>query len=83
MIDSGQGTIRSPYDPLCVPQPFESLWRGDFVYEVTINVDQRLSLFRVDEVVVIDLVVERAWGRRRGGHRGSVDMDVSVSVSMN
>lgn len=41
------------------------------MYQVTVDVDQRL-VGRVDEVVVVDLVVERAWGRCRGGHGGCV-----------
>lgn len=61
MIHRGQRTIRSPHDPLCVPQPFERLGRGDLVYEMTIDVDQGL-VGRVDEVVVVDLVVERSGG---------------------
>ena len=64
-------TIRPPDDPLGVPQPLKGLRRGDLVYQVTVDVDQRL-VGRVDEVVVVDLVVERAWGRRRGGHGGCV-----------
>jgi hypothetical protein len=41
------------------------------VYQVTVDVDQRL-VGRVDEVVVVDLVVERARGRCRSGHGGCV-----------
>jgi hypothetical protein len=67
VIHSGKRTIRPPDDPLGVPQPFKGLRRGDLVYQVSVDVNQRL-VGRVDEVVVVDLVVERAWGRCRGGH---------------
>lgn len=71
VVHSGKRAIRSPDDPLGVPQPLKGLRRGDLVYQVTVDVDQRL-VGRVDEVVVVDLVVERAWGRCRGGHGGGV-----------
>jgi hypothetical protein len=62
MIDSGKRTIGTSYGPFSVPQPFESLGRGDFVYEMTIDVDEGLTVCGVDEMVVVDFIVESAGG---------------------
>lgn len=62
VIDSSERTIGTSHGPFSVPQPFKGLGRGDFVYEMTVDVDEGLTVCGVDEMVVVDFIVERAGG---------------------
>ena len=41
------------------------------MYQMSVDVQERVSLARVDDVVVKDLVVQRTGGDGRSGHDGS------------
>jgi hypothetical protein len=68
MIHRRQRTIRSPHFPLGIPQPFKSLRTSHLMDQMSIDIDQRLSFFAVDEVVVVYLVVEGSRGGSRCWH---------------
>lgn len=70
VVDRDQRTVRTSHLPSSIPQTLESLGRGDFVHEVSVNVEQGVALARLDDVVVKDLVVEGSGLGGRCGHLG-------------
>lgn len=69
VINSGECTIRSPDLSAGIPQSLESLRGGDFMDEMPIDVEEGISLTRVYDVVIEDLVVERTRLLGRCRHR--------------
>ena len=68
VVDRHESTVCAPDFPAGVPQSLESLGRSDLVDEVTIDIQQGIALARVDDMVIKDLVVQRAWLRSGGRH---------------
>jgi hypothetical protein len=65
----GDGQIRAdaPHRTLSQLQAFEGLWAGDFVQQVTVDIENRRTVFfRVDHVRVPQFVVESLCHGMRG-----------------
>lgn len=69
VVDGREGAVHPPDLSAGIAQALERLRRGDLMDEVSVNVDQDVVAV-VDDVVVEDLVVQRARRRSRDGHGG-------------
>lgn len=68
MVNGGEGTVGSSNFSASVSQTLESLRRGDFMDEMSVDVEKSVSSTRVHDVIVKDLVVEGSRSRSGDGH---------------
>ncbi len=62
VIGCGDGPLRTPHFPSSEPQALKRLGAGHLVYQLQVNVQNRLpTRFLVDDVVIPNLLKERAW----------------------
>jgi hypothetical protein len=74
VIDRGKGTVCPPDFSAGISQTLKSLRGGDFVDEMSIDVDEGITFSRVDDMVIEDLVVQssRLGGRCRHDEAKSI-----------
>ena len=59
MVGDGQGEIRAAHLAAGHAQPFESLWRGHFVDEMPVDIDQAGAILAtLDDMIVPDLLIQ-------------------------
>jgi hypothetical protein len=76
VINSHERAIGPPDLSSGIPEPFESLWRGNFVDEMSVDVEEGVAGSRVDDVVIEDFVVQRTGGAGRCWHVGELELGV-------